>query len=483
MADVFPLTWRTVVVDDRGVAQYPAPQTDLEDAVFCDRTVRAFLDYEVLRRKREEWLHVREEGEREFLLYALDPLNTRDELPDPPPEMALPKYVSFAVLLQPQSMSQGWITRHTDLSRNGARVWQAMQRYDAALLVCMNACFRITHKYSAHPTDGVSPVAWLLHLFDAEEPMAPAPTAADELTLARLRELPGDAAPLRVFAEPPTAAGIAVLRSLFEAFMPQHMREAFGTIVWNTVRYAVSEMMLAGSTANSRAWWLLRWARSGLLTHFIHHNEPTASAFATEAHPIWRQWAALEPHPDALAPGTARNNLRRDTLRHVRSLLFPDEQWVENGAPVPIPPIVKHDQKRRAMSAFYTQATAPLVIAAACAVGYLRATINGRVLPGTDVPGSEPIVARAPRTSAESLRALTSYTLMRLHATMAGHAAGPYQGEHSVQWHPAELPNLVGPDLRVTAEKLLRTWQKTTEPDRHTWIRALEAALLFMVGE
>lgn len=481
MADIFPASWRTVVVDDQGVAQYPEPRVELEDLAFCDRTARAFRDYESLRRTREQWLQVRETGEREFLNYALDE-RTNDRLPDPPPEMELAKNITFVVLLHPQSMSQGWITRREDMARNGARVWRGMQRYDAALLICMHACFQVTHVAGAYPHLGDSPTTWMLYVFSPEQPFYPAPTEEDAHTMARLRDIPENA-PLSRISVPSVAPGITVLRELFEAFMPEHMRVEFAAVVWNTVRYTVSMMMRAGDTHADRAEWLLLYVRTGLLANFYHNNASIASVFPEEGQPAWTGWEALRPDADAFTAGTVPYNTRRRLMQCVRSVLYQDEPLpLVNGAPATVPTTVLYDRTRRAMSVFYTQTVAPLVIAAACAVGYLRAAVNGYVLPGTDVPGTEPFVPRSVRVHAESLRALTSYTLARLHATLGGGCEGAFAGEHNAKWHPADVSDLIGPTTAVTAEKLLRTWQKSAEPDRHTWIRALEAGLLFMVG-
>lgn len=466
---VFPAAWRTVVVDDRYVARYPDPTLPLRDLDFCDRTSLAFLDYKTLRRRRERWLGMRVEGERHFLEHALD-LTTNDYLDDPPPEMEMPKNVTFASLLLPQSMSQGWLTQYTDLGRNGARLWRGMQRYDAALLICMHACFQVTHNGSDNAPEGVSPENWLLYQFSPMDPFGAVQTNEDERTLDRLNDPQTGETPLRRVFDHPTASGIAILRRLYEGFMPPHMREEFATVVWNTARYTVARMMRAGDTPAARAEWLLREVRTGVLSHYTRHNVAIGSVFPNNDQPIYSGWEALMPN---------MQDVRPEILRAVRSVLFAGEPLQEGAL---MPGVVLFDQHRRAMSVFYTQAVAPLVIAAACAVGYLRAEADGRVLPGTGVPGTEPVATRPTRTSAESLRALTSYTLMRLHATLGGTVAGSYPGECDTQWHPADVKALVGPNHAVTAEKLMRTWQQTTEPDRHTWVRALEAALLFMVG-
>ncbi len=485
MANGYPETWRTLVVSDDHTIEYAEPTAALDDHTTNELTVRAFRDYERLRRVREAWLHLRLEGEAEFLTFATDPnLDDERRLADPPPDLALPKPIDFATLLLPQSMTHGWLTRQNDLSTNGARVWDGMLRYDSALLICMHACFQVTSTIAVRADAGDSPVDWLLYGLDLASPIGPSEEDAvvnDERTRSRLHR-EDDTAPLTRAANPAPAHGIALLHALFAAFVPAALPPDYTASFWNTVRHLVSRMMRAGDEPHARAEWLLRKVRAGLLGLYIRNNNHIPSVFPQPGQLIWNAWHTLEPDADAFVPGSNAHGIRSEILSMVRSVLYEDEPLP---AAIPMLAIVQYDRNRRAMSVFYAPAAAPLVIAAACAVGYLRAVNDGNVLPGTDVPGSEPFIASAPRTSAPSLRALTSYTLARLHATLGGNIVGPYPHEHADQWSPADSPNLVATDSNdtaVTAEKLLRTWQQSAEPDRLVWVRALEAGLLFMVG-
>lgn len=472
---LYPETWRTLVVShNTDTIKYRPPTEPLQSHPINALSVQAFQDYEALRRRREAWLDIRVEGESQFLRFAADYADEEDRL-DPPPELAPLGDVIFGTLLLPQSMSHGWLTRR-DGDTNGKRVWEGMARYDAALLICMHACFQVTDTVVVRPDAGNSPAEWLLHKMDFTAPIGPANQLAgpDASLQQRLANPANGPAPLDAVENMTPMAGLALLRMLFETFTPAALAPNYKIMVWNTLRYWVAVMLSEAPDDSARAEWLLRRARSGLLAHYVRDGTPIASTFPSEDALIYGEWN--EMIPDAAEPQGAAHTFKREALQIVHEI-------INNTPPQWIWPMIQYDRRRRAGSVFYAPAVAPLVIVTACAATYLRAMVDGNVLPGTNAPGTEVPVPTIRPLQNVGLRALTSYTLARLHATLGGNVADPFQNDHAPQWTPSDMGDAARARIADTAHHLTHVWNDSNEPDRRTWIRALEAGLLIMCGE
>lgn len=478
----FPESWRTLTVLDRtGAQQYKEPPVGmLEDHTTNVRTIQAFQDYELLRRRREEWLAVRLIGERETLRYA------RDQHPAefPPGQDALPELsplraVDMRTILLPQSLNHGWLTQR-GIETNGVRVWEAMRKYDAALMLCMHACFQTTTTVAVRPEGTMSPALWALRKMDVVYPPDRGiedqdDRAVDRESVRRVQRV------LSSVATPRNATGIQVLRALFDNFVSEHLTPELRQVAWETTReWTRAGMNPTLRTSDEKAAWVIAAARAGLLSHFTRGATNLASMYPVEGTLIYGIWDRLgEDYQDM--PGTPDFEEKRITVDAVRAIIagtFDPEE-------TPMPHVF-YDHRRRAASVFYAPVVAPLVIASACALSYIRALDVGYILPGTEATqlgAVRPVIPPAiPVLRTDGMVALTAYTLLRLHATLGGAVAEETKHDNGEPWEPHGATGHVGKTPRDTALNLREAWHHSDHPDRRKWTRALQAGLLHMEG-
>jgi hypothetical protein len=478
----FPESWRTLTIIDRtGAQQYKEPPPGmLHDHTTNVRTIEAFRDYEQLRRSREEWLALRVIGERETLRYARD--KHPNEFPpgqDALPELMPPRAIDMRTALIPQSLNYGWLTQR-GINTNGVRVWETIRKYDAALMLCMHACFQTTTTVAVRPEGTMSPALWALRVLDVVNPPDPQiedddDRAVDRATVRRVRRV------LRQAAAPESDVGLMVLRDLFDTFASEWLTPDLRQVAWETTREWTRTIMGSGMpTLEEKAEWVIASARAGLLSNYTRGADNLTSMFPAQGTFIYDIWSTLSTEYQDL-PGTQEFEEKKVAIDAVRDIVAGRYDAEEN----PLPHVV-YDHRRRAASVFYAPVVTPLVIASACALSYLRAVAVGRILPGTEAPqigAVRPVVAAAiPDMKAHGLHALTAHTLLRLHATLGGAVAEQTAQENAEPWRPLGAEERVGASLRETALSLRDAWKLTDHADKRKWVRAFQAGLLHMEG-
>ncbi len=477
----FPESWRGLRrLQWTGAQEYAEPADDqLSNHALNTHAIAAFDDYETLRREREKWLRMRTDGETQLIAYA------REHLPAlfPPTPAALPELrperdIDMRTILLPQALNQGWLTER-GVETAGSHLWDAMANYDAALALTMHACFQVTSTVSRRGEGPMPPPLWALHRVDAAQPMEIAPDgplrALDSMTLARITPA------LERAASPESSSGIQVLRALFDTFMPKHVPRELTSVAWETTRdWTRTTMTLNFDSVEEKAAWIISAARAGLLAHYLHDGVPYVSMFPDNTTFIYERWRELRT-PYVNDPATASFQQKSAAGEFIQQSV--DGTYDIDGAPAPH---IIYDRRRRAASVFYAAAVVPLVVASACAISYLRALLEFRIFPGTETPQTSTIRPRnvdsIPYPATHGLRALTAYTLLRLHATLGDtfpHIPGE---EHATKWKPRGAEHLVGKTLAQTAQNLLGAWQASQETDRRKWTRALQAGLLLIAG-
>ncbi len=463
-----------------GALEYAVPADDqLSNHALNTHAITAFNDYETLRRERETWLRLRTEGEHELIAYG------RDHHPDlfPPAPASLPELrperdLDMRTILLPQALNQGWLTDRTGETA-GRHLWDAMANYDAALALAMHACFQMTTTVSVRAEEPMSPATWALHRLDAAQPIELPQNALmraqDARTLARIGPI------LERAATPASSSGIQVLRGLFDTFMPKHMPPELTSVAWETTRdWARTVMARDFGSTEARAAWIISAARAGLLAHYVRNNVPYTSMFPGHTMFIYERWEELQA-PYVNAPDALPFLQKAAAVDAMRASIA--GTYDVDAAPSPH---IIYDRRRRAASVFYAPAVVPLVIASACVISYLRALISLRIFPGTESPQTTSIrptnADPIPYPAMHGLRALTAYTLLRLHATL-GDTLPHVPGEHHAQrWKPRGAEHLVGKTLTETGQNLLGAWQASQENDRRKWTRALQAGMLLIAG-
>jgi hypothetical protein len=444
--------------------------------------INAFNDYEALRRAREHWLRLRVGGERELIAYLRATHPT--EFPPAPaalPELRPMRTLDMRTLLLPQALNMGWLTERGD-DTSGGQIWEAMRKYDAALMLCMHACFQVTSTLSERSEGPMDPAVWALHRIDPVQPLALSDggidRAADIQTLERVSPV------LERAATPPQGNGISVLRELFAALMPHHLAPDLVSMAWETTRdWARTVMDKSVMPVEEKASWIIAAARAGLLSHFVRGNTVLASMFPDHATFIYEQWDQLNA---PYAPNAGNPNGPGMQAKAAAAAALLASMNGEYDLEAAEAPQIIYDRLRRAGSVFYAPVIVPLVVASACVLAYLRAFLELRILPGTETPNQSSVRPRnvdpVPYQSAHGMRALTTYTLARLHATLADAIPHIPGDDHAARWRPRGAEHLVGKTLSETAQNLLRAWQDSQEHDRRKWTRALQAGLMYIAG-
>lgn len=491
MADLdveYPDTWDVIVTNPATRAARYKKATAESLATLCSdaNITSAYTDYEKLRALREWWLVVRLEGEirvRDALTEQWEKDEKRDGVHRDGVAYTTALTNDIHTLLLPQSLSQGFIAFTFD-DVVGKRLYADIKRYDTALLICMEACFKraplddaanyVSYEYDpARQLVGNVSARAMSHRLLAHDP--------DESNM-RPHDVgiksdgTGGYFPMQDITAIEGMTGRQTVNAIFKHLCPRGIGQNIRNVAKATVYAWVSEM--TRTRAHLRVRTLVERTRVGLMSHYIVQDDTLGSVFPTTTDAITVQWSKL-----------AANDAYNATDKFTRSVIMSVEKLVlgrttvdaERANPL-TSPIVVYDGKLRAASVFYTPATFPLIVACAVCVVYLaKLRING-IMYGTEAMHREPTNTEVVLTSLmmtpyeAGLVSYSAYTIHKLNMTMAGMCMT--HPDNKTDWSPHMMESIRCATWRETAKKLIIAWREIDSPVADKWMRGLKAALL-----
>lgn len=484
----YPDTWDVIVTDPATrAARYKKATAESLTALCSDAIIAgAYKDYENLRALREWWLVVRLEGEirvRDALTEQWEKVEKRDGGRQDGVAYTTALTNDIHTLLLPQSLSQGFIAFTFD-DVIGRRLYADIKRYDTALLICMEACFKraplddavnyTSYKYDpARQLAGSVSARAMSHRLLAHDP--------DESNM-RPHDVgiksdgTGGYFPMQDIAAIDGMTGRQTVNAIFKHLCPRGIGQNIRNVVKATVYAWVSEMMR--TPANLRVRTLVERARVGLMSHYIVQDDAVGSVFPTLTCAITVQWSKLAAN-DVY---NAADGFTRSVLLLVEKLVLGSTTVDAERASPLTPSVVVYDGKLRAESVFYTAATLPLIVACAVCVVYLtKLRVNG-VMYGTEALHREPTNTEVVLTSLlttpyeAGLVSYSAYTIHKLNMTMAGMCMT--LPDNKTDWSPHMMESIRCATWRETAKKLIIAWREIGGAAADKWMRGLKAALL-----
>lgn len=481
----YPDTWDVIVTNPATrAARYKKATAESLTALCSGTTISsAYKDYENLRDLREGWLVVRLEGEkriRDALTEKWEKDERRDRIHRDGVAYTTALTNDIHTLLLPQSLSQGFIAYTFD-DVIGRRVYDDIKRYDTALLICMEACFKRAPldgavKYTSYEYDparrlvgGVSVSAramshrLLVHNPD-EDDMRPHDVGIES-------DGTGGYFPMQDITAIEGMTGRQTVNAIFEHLCPRGINQDIRNVAKATVYAWVSEMMR--TPADLRVQTLVERARVGLMSHYIVQDDAVDSVF-----PVATEWQKLA---GTIGYDTADDFAKSVILAVERLVLKSNTVDTERANPL-TPSVVLYDGKLRAESVFYAAATLPLIVACAVCVVYLtKLRVNG-VMYGTEALHREPtntevVLSSLMMTPYEAgLVSYSAYTIHKLNMTMAGMCMT--LPDNKTDWSPHMMESIRCATWRETAKKLIIAWREIGGAAADAWVRGLKAALL-----
>lgn len=484
---VFPDTWDSIVASRKNnEALYLAPtESNLLSLGRPKMIELAYKDYKVLQLNRERWLAMRIEGELKFSKIINAALN--DDAVNGGIEYDMYRtFVDVGInsdihtMLLPQSLSQGFLT-NLNQSSVGWELYRDMKRYDTALLIAMEGCFKkisisdattfIENDFEpGQPMENDLHTKLLSHRLIREN--------VDETEFRRRdpQQTTTSSAyyPIQEIENIPIGCGRDVVRGILKELCPERLSDKVKSVIRATVEAWVIEMMR--QPANDRAKFVIERTRIGLISNYVINGVTYKSLFPTDGESVARDWFRMT---------TAKSD---DVNPDLLDLVPPMIRGIQSKArrkPLENPPtILMFDGKIRSESVFYTNSTLPLIIAAATCILYLHKVDSELILAGTETvwsPVEKTNALPQPLSSREAgLISLTTHTIHELNMSLSELRKGDNYSAPS--WSPPATANLLGPTWRDTATNLIRAWKESHDDSAECWIRGLKAAMLVIDG-
>lgn len=484
----FPPTWDSIVASSKNnEAIYLRPTTENLLTLGRPKMIElAYKDYKALQLERERWLAIRIGGELKFTEIVEAVINDVED--DDNVEYDMYKaFVNVGIntdihtLLLPQSISQGLLTNlyHDSV---GWGLYRDMKRYDTALLISMEACFKkITVpdavEFIDNEYDPSAPIEDNVHTKMVSHRLLRANDNEDEFRLPDPQITTTTAAyyPIQNINAIPATSGRSVVRAIFEELCPKHLSENVRTVIRATVYAWVIEMMQLPET--DRTTFIVERTRIGLVSNFVVEGTMYKSLFPRDEEPVVADWLLL-------ATATP-DRINTPPLADLVTPMVSGMMALARGQPVVDPPsIFMSDFKIRSESVFYANSTIPLFIACATCILYLHKQTTHGVFPGTESAYGEAdndVEPPKPMTAREAgMISLTTYTIHQLNMSMSELRRSV--GYLPPTWSPHATQTLRGNTWRETAANLIAAWSESRADYADKWIRGLKAAMLVIDG-
>jgi hypothetical protein len=484
----FPASWDSIVASRKNnEAIYLRPtEANLLTLGRPKMIELAYKDYKTLQLERERWLAMRISGELKFA-EMVDAVINDVEADDNVEYDMYRAFVNVGIdtdihtLLLPQSISQGLLTNlyHDSV---GWGLYRDMKRYDTALLITMEACFKKISVPDAvdfidNEYDPSAPIEDNVHTKLLSHRLLRANDNEDEFRHPDPQITTTTAAyyPIQQINAIPAASGRNVVRAIFEELCPKNLSANVRAVIRATVYAWVIAMMQLPETDRTK--FIVERTRIGLVSNFVVAGTMHKSLFPRDEEPVAADWFLLANATPELVNTPPLADLVTPMVNGIIAMA--------KRQPVVDPPsIFIFDYKIRSESVFYTNSTIPIFIACATCILYLHKQTTHGVFPGTesayggvdnDVEPPKPMTARE-----AGMISLTTYTIHQLNMSLSELRMD--DGYLPPTWSPHATDMMRGKTWRETATNLIAAWRESRADSADKWIRGLKAAMLVIDG-